>query len=87
MTQRTEYRCTRQALYTHDCIGRDQTSARQGHYIVAEDMPSAIDEMVDRYPEDYSKGFTIQQCKPVRGKLFEWTPARGFRRSQKGGMS
>jgi hypothetical protein len=30
-----EYRCTRNALYRHDCLGHDDLGARQGYYIQA----------------------------------------------------
>jgi hypothetical protein len=35
-----EYRCTRNALYRHDCLGHDDLGARQGHYIQASNSTS-----------------------------------------------
>ncbi len=56
-----EYRCTRNALYTHDCIGHDDISARQGYYIKALDTEEALEKMATRFPEEVNEGFTIQE--------------------------
>ena len=55
-----EYRCTRNALYTHDCIGRDDLTARQGYFIQASSAEEAWERMAIRYPEETSIGFTVQ---------------------------
>lgn len=52
-----EFRCTRNTLYTHDCLGRDNWSARQGHYIMAHDRDEALAKMAERFPDD-TEGFT-----------------------------
>ena len=43
-----EYRCTRNALYQHDCGGRDDITERQGHYIWAQSEEAAWEEMATR---------------------------------------
>ena len=55
-----EYRCTRNAPYTHNCIGRDDLTARQGYYIQASSAEEAWERMAIRYPEETSIGFTVQ---------------------------
>lgn len=55
-----EYRCTRNALYTHDCIGYDDITARQGYYIQAASAEEAWERMAIRYPEETTVGFTVQ---------------------------
>ncbi|MBG1242585.1 hypothetical protein [Nostoc sp. NZL] len=56
-----EYRCTRNALYSHDCIGRDDITARQGRYIWAESEEEAWQKMATKFPEETEAGFTIQE--------------------------
>lgn len=56
-----EFRCTRNALYSHDCLGRDDITARQGHYIKANSAKEAWEKMAIRYPEETEAGFTIQE--------------------------
>lgn len=55
-----EYRCTRNASYSHDCIGRDDTTARQGYYIQASSAEEAWQRMAIRFPEETNAGFTVQ---------------------------
>ena len=55
-----EYRCTRNALYQHDCIGRDDITERQGHYIWAQNEEAAWEEMAKRYPQETTAGFTVE---------------------------
>ena len=40
-----EYRCTRSALYTHDCLGHDDITVRQGYYIKADSEEEALQRM------------------------------------------
>ena len=40
-----EYRCTRNAPYSHDCIGHADTRARQGYYIKANSAEEAWQKM------------------------------------------
>ncbi|MHC5746773.1 MAG: hypothetical protein ACYTXT_33760 [Nostoc sp.] len=56
-----EYRCTRNALYAHECSGRDDIRERQGHYIWAINEEAAWQEMARRYPEETAEGFTVQE--------------------------
>jgi hypothetical protein len=55
-----EFRCTRNALYSHDCTGRDDIRERQGHYIWAINEEAAWQEMARRYPEETTDGFTVE---------------------------
>jgi hypothetical protein len=56
-----EYRCTRNALYTHDCLGHDDITARQGYYIKADSAEEALEKMAIRFPEEVNEGFTVQE--------------------------
>ncbi|KOP23127.1 hypothetical protein AMR41_27880 [Hapalosiphon sp. MRB220] len=66
-----EYRCTRNALYLHDCIGRDNIEARQGHYIKAETEEVAWQIMATRYPDETEAGFTVQEWERFNVKVVE----------------
>lgn len=55
-----EYRCTRNAQYTGNCVGRDDITARQGYYIHAHSEEEAWQQMASRYPQETAAGFTIQ---------------------------
>jgi len=55
-----EYRCTRNALYSHQCLGHDDLSARQGYYITATSHEEAWEKMACRFPEETLEGFTVQ---------------------------
>ncbi len=44
-----EYRGTRNALYSHQCFGNDDLTARQRYYIVAADSDEAWEKMACRY--------------------------------------
>ena len=56
-----EYRCTRNALYSHQCLGHDDLSARQGYYIMAASEEEAWQRMATRFPEEVIEGFTVQE--------------------------
>lgn len=56
----TEYRCTRNADYTGNCVGRDDISARQGYYLYAHSEEEAWQQMAARYPNETEAGFTVQ---------------------------
>lgn len=47
-----EYRCTRSTLYRHECPGRDDITARQGHYVWAETPDGARSIMSRDFPDD-----------------------------------
>lgn len=56
-----EYRCTRNASYSHDCIGHSDITARQGYYIQASGAEEAWEKMAIRFPEEVNVGFTVQE--------------------------
>ena len=64
----TEYRCTRNASYTCDCIGRDDVTARQRYYIHAHSEEEAWQQMASRYPEETAAGFSVQDWSEHSGK-------------------
>lgn len=64
----TEYRCTRNASYSHDCIGYDDITARQGYYIHAESEEEAWQQMAIRYPQETEAGFSVQDWSDRSGK-------------------
>lgn len=64
----TEYRCTRNALYQHNCLGRDDVTARQGHYVHAESEEEAWQQMAIRYPEETEAGFSIEDWSANSGR-------------------
>lgn len=66
-----EYRCTRNALYSHDCIGRDDITARQGHFLWAESEEEAWQKMATRFPEETEAGFTVQEWESFDVKVVE----------------
>lgn len=66
-----EYRCTRNALYTHPCLGHDDLSARQGHYITAASDEEAWQKMAARFPDETDEGFTIQEWKGFNVTILE----------------
>ena len=64
----TEYRCTRNADYTGNCVGRDDISARQGYYIHAHSEEEAWQLMASRYPNETRAGFSVQDWSDRSGK-------------------
>jgi len=56
-----EYRCTRNALYSHQCLGYHDLSARQGYYIMAASQEEAWEKMASRFPKETEEGFTVQE--------------------------
>lgn len=52
----TEYRCTRNFLYSSD----DDIVNRQGHYVRAHSEEEAWQIMAARYPNETEAGFTVQ---------------------------
>jgi hypothetical protein len=56
-----EYRCTRNASYSHDCIGRNDLTARQGYYINAHSAEEAWEQMASRFPKETGAGFTVEE--------------------------
>lgn len=47
-----EFRRTLPGLYPKGSPGYSDPSARQGHYIKAEDKDEALDKMLKRFPEE-----------------------------------
>lgn len=56
-----EYRCTRNALYSHQCLDRNDLTARQGYYITANSQEEAWEKMASSFPEETNDGFTVQE--------------------------
>ena len=56
-----EFRCTRSDLYSHDCIGHDDITTRQGYYIIAENRHEAIKIMMERFQNETA--FTAKEFK------------------------
>ena len=75
MKERREYRCTRNALYMHDCTGRDDIRERQGHYVWANSEEEAWEEMAKRYPDETVDGFTTQEWKGFNVTIGEVRPS------------
>lgn len=69
-----EFRCTRNALYDHDCLGHDDLTARQGHYITADNEEQAREQMGIRFPEEIEAGFTVQPWKSFNVKIVPMDP-------------
>ena len=61
MRMEREFRCTRNASYSHQCLGHNDLSARQGYYIMATSKEEAWEKMATRFPEETSEGFTVQE--------------------------
>ncbi len=70
MTMR-EFRCTRNALYLHDCTGRDDLRERQGHYIWAINEEAAWQVMACRFPKESEAVFTIEPWEGFNVKVVE----------------
>lgn len=66
-----EYRCTRNAPYTHDCTGKYDLRERQGHYIWAINQEAAWQQMAQRFPEETTVGFTVQEWERFDVKIVE----------------
>jgi len=66
-----EYRCTRNASYSHKCLGHNDLTARQGHYVWAEGEEEAWQKMATRFPEEAEAGFTVQAWEGFNVKVVE----------------
>ena len=64
-----EYRCTRNALYSHNCLGHEDLTARQGYYIRANSMEEAWEKMAMRFPKETGAGFTVEEWESFNVKL------------------
>ena len=76
------YRCTRSYMYHHDCIGRDDITARQGHYCPAETIYGAVLDMIDRFPDEILHGFTIMN--PETRRHYSWDVVNGIKEAPDG---
>jgi len=66
-----EYRCTRNASYSHDCIGKNDPTVRQGYYIQAQSREEALEKMAIRFPEEVKQGFTVEEWKSFNVTVVE----------------
>ena len=48
-----EFRCTRPNVYSGDCPGKTDPTTRQGHYVFADDIPTAVAHMAEMFPDDF----------------------------------
>lgn len=74
MTTMQEFRCTRNALYTHDCTGRDDIRERQGYYINAQTEEEAWEKMASRFPKETEEGFTVERWQSFNVVVVEVDP-------------
>ena len=56
-----KYRCTRNAKYLHNCLARNDITARQGYYIIADTKEEAWQKMAILFSEEVNKGFTVDE--------------------------
>lgn len=73
----TEYRCTRNAMYHHNCIGKESISARQGHYCFSETIYGSVLDMVARFPDEILHGFTFTNVNTQRH--YSWDAVNGIK--------
>jgi hypothetical protein len=71
-----EYRCTRNALYQHNCAGQHDLTARQGHYLRANSKEEAWHEMAKRFPDETKAGFTVDEWEGFDVVIKEVPPDR-----------
>ena len=55
-----QFRCTRSTPYGPGCPGFNDTTARQGHYIEADNEEQALDRMKERFPNESIFSFTAE---------------------------
>ncbi len=71
------YRCTRSAHYQRDCLGRDDTALRQGHYVSACDADHARQAMAAHFPTDathWSGRRDLRDLFPAECRDLRWAP-------------
>lgn len=56
-----QYRCTRNASYSHKCLGHSDIQARQGYYIAANNEEEAWQKMAMKFPDEIKSGFTVEE--------------------------
>ena len=66
-----EYRCTRNAPYSHKCLGHDNPSARQGYFISAASQEEAWEKMASRFPQETAQGFTVEEWEGFNVNVVE----------------
>lgn len=55
----------------HECLGKNDLSARQGYYIDANSAEEAWQKMAIRFPEEVEAGFTVQEWESFDVKVVE----------------
>jgi hypothetical protein len=58
-------------MYSHQCIGHDDLTARQGHYVQANSIEEAWQKMAIKFPEETAAGFTIQEWRGFNVRVVE----------------
>ncbi len=66
-----EYRGTRNAPYSHNCLGHNDLTARQGHYVSADAEEEAWEKMATKFPEETETGFTVEAWEGFNVKIVE----------------
>ena len=69
-----EFRCTRNAPYSHQCLGHDDLLCREGYYIMASSQEEAWEKMAYRFSEETSAGFTVQEWEGFNVTVDELPP-------------
>ena len=69
-----EYRCTRNAPYSHQCLGRNNLSVLMGYYIMATSSEDAWEKMAIRFPEETNEGFTVEEWEGFDVTVVEVRP-------------
>jgi hypothetical protein len=64
-------------MYHHNCIGREDISARQGYCCYAETITGAVLDMVDRFPDEVLHGFTLTNTETDRH--YSWDIVNGIK--------
>ena len=65
MERSAEWRVTRAQVYTADCPGYNNLSARQGHYVTAPSASEAIDKFREEHPEWAQEQIDVQAWRIV----------------------
>ncbi len=64
-----EYRCTRNAPYSHKCLGHNDPTEGQGYYLKANSAEEAWQKMAIRFSDETSAGFTVQEWESSNVKV------------------
>lgn len=66
-----EFRCTRNALYQHKCLGQYDLRERQGYYIQAQTSEEAWEKMASRFPQETDVGFSVDPWESFNVQVVE----------------